>query len=73
MSPLSICTFPLSSQQDNLLLSKKVKELFLSNICSSISVLSFDREDYNNKKEGDEDSIVIDCDGVNFTLENYNR
>ena len=49
-------------------MSKKVKDWFLSNSWSSISVLSFDREDSNDKNEEDEDYIAVDYDGVNFTL-----
>ena len=50
-------------------MSKKVKDWFLSNNWSSISVLSFDKEDYNDKNLEDEDSIVVYCDEVSFTLE----
>jgi len=31
-------------------------------------VLSFDKEDYNDKNLEDEDSIVVDYDEVSFTL-----
>ena len=49
-------------------MSKKVKDWFLSNSLSSILVLSFDKEDYNDKNLEDEDSIVVDYDEVSFTL-----